>query len=501
MRKKITSVIAITVIAAVTLTMFLLAFETNGNVVEASGGSLTLSLRTDNTVANAGDYVTVGVYASNFPHVTRFGPIDIQYDQTLVEMLSVKKAAALPDSFSVEASTVGGITSITGVDEAAEASINEYNLTVDGLDDSSEAPEFIDPSFSNEGETELCTISFRILSNATGNIRFSICGAVGFRDSGLNAVAVSIGDGTTTTISSQLSSDASLAELSISETTLAPGFDPTVLNYTASVSNSISDVAVNAVPKNLGASVIINGGANLQYGENTLTIDIVSQDQTTEVEYTVIITRQENYVPTGASIVDTAGNVYTFVDLPDVLNLPVGFSQTTMMVNSFEVPVFEREGVISVLIYVYDGKNSPAFYFYNPSNKVVTLYDSNNTIVRQSKILTVASIPVGVKVPDGFEKTVFKYGDLNISGYVNDDGELICYFTDENGDGRFYLFDQETQDFYAFKPADKTFESLYRVLFIVFLVITIIEAGMIFLVTNTVKRLAKERVNPKPRRV
>ena len=130
---------------------------------------------------------------------------------------------------------------------------------------------------------------------------------------------------------------------------LTPEFEPNITSYSATVERSVSEVTINATANNLWAAVIIDGNQNLKVGDNEITIDVTAQDGVNHMHYSIHITRNESYVPENAVLADGEGNTYTFLDIPEKVNVPEGFTQTTKVVNGYSVPAYTREGVSSIL--------------------------------------------------------------------------------------------------------------------------------------------------------
>ena len=99
-----------------------------------------------------------------------------------------------------------------------------------------------------------------------------------------------------------LSSNASLANLTLSSGTLAPTFASGTLGYTASVSNATTSLTVTPTAAQANATITVNtvtvasgsasGSIALSVGPNTITTAVIAQDGITTQTYTVIVTRQ-----------------------------------------------------------------------------------------------------------------------------------------------------------------------------------------------------------------
>ena len=189
------------------------------------------------------------------------------------------------------------------------------------------------------------------------------------------------------------------------------------------------------------------------------------------------------------------------MDFPEDIVVPPDFSQTMRYINGYSVPVYAKEGVSSVLLYLFDGNQSPGFYFYNIEEKTIRRYDPENTLIETSKVLMMTPIPSDIVIPDEFNPATYDTGTMVLSGYANDEGEFICYLAEENGNADFYLINNPNGSISLYRFADKKAELLYSYLFDVFLVIAIIEAVIITLTVYIVRRMVSDRTNPRPKRV
>ncbi len=450
-----------------------------------------LSLSGPSEEIHAGDVATITVTASKLEHITRFGPIDLAYNSDSLEYVSIWPVTELAAfTYTVDDSTNGHFL-ISAVDQAVEADIAQNQLSGDNEDH----------SVFYDSEVVLFTISFRVTSSSSSNIRFWIDSANGFRDSSMNDCPVTIGDGITVNVAPSLSDDASLNSLSIEGTTLSPEFLPEVFEYSATVGRDVDSIEVIAEPGNIWADIEIDGADSLQFGENIVTVNVTAQDGLSVATYTIYVTRQDDSVAGGSGFIDAFGKSYTFVDWPTNYNVPFGFEEGTRIINGYNVRVLERAGLASVLVYAYDGTNEPCFFFYNPLTKIATRYDVSNYVIMPSRVLNVTVVPSIVKIPDGFVAAVLNVEGVDIDGYQNADGVFIAYMKDEEGNAEFYRYDEVSGRFVDYKSVDKTLEKIYSVLFHVFLILTAVEAVIIIVIVCIIRRVIMVRNNPKPRRV
>ncbi|MBR3464211.1 MAG: cadherin-like beta sandwich domain-containing protein [Clostridiales bacterium] len=457
--------------------------------VALAASKITLSVETDARSVGQGNIVTVRVVADNMPGITSFGPVVLEYDDKDAEYISFSQGKDISGSFVfVETHDKGKIT--------VSAQDQNVRNAEEGAEDSAEEP------FRSENKVTLFMVSFRVLPGSSGNLNIRIDKTGSFvNDAGEEAEVVK-GNSVSISINpSSISKDATLAFLTINNVDISPDFNPNITDYSATVARDVTEVQVTPMPNNMFASLAISGNNNLQIGMNVIRIEVTAQDRETTMLYTIHITRKESFAPDSATLVDASGKTYSYLDIPDNVTVPEGFVQTVRMINGYSVQAYARDGVTSVLLYLFDGTNSPAFYFYNPEEKTVIPYDPENTIIRTSKVLRISALPENIQVPAGFVAAVYDTGRIKFKGYVDKNSNFICFMKDENGVGDFYLYNPETGSFQIYRPADRRPEILYKYMFEVFLIISIIEAVSLIITVYMVRRIIADKANPRPKRV
>ena len=465
------------------------------DIVVRADESVIVNIRSESSdeQVTPGDIVTVSIFASQIKNMTRFGPLEISYDPVQVDYLSISQPTALSAfSYTVDAGNPGTLV-ISAVNESVEADLESALM---------QGYEIEDNSFSSEDEIVLVNISFRVMTPTSDEVVISLEETGDFVNSSKENMDVSIGtESITMNVTAELSSDANLAFLTVNGYTLTPEFSADITDYSISVNRDVNNVQISAIPVNLWASVVINGNTRLEGGENIISIDVTAQDGVSKNTYYIHATKQETYMTEGAGLIDLDGKVYTFVAMPPDYFIPDGFVETTKVINGYSVPVLSREGVESVLVYVSDGSLNPDFYVYNPTTKTVISYKPSTTAIMSSKVLFEKKLPKDVKVPEGFSPSSIYAKNGEIDGYANEDGIFICYMVDENGNGAFYRYNEETGQYSEFHMINKTGTSAYRFFFHLFLFATVIEAVIIVVIVFVVQYNINKRRNPRPKRV
>jgi len=175
------------------------------------------------------------------------------------------------------------------------------------------------------------------------------------------------------------SKDASLASLTISPGVLSPEFSADVTEYTATVSESAERITVSALANDSKASVVVEGAENLQMGDNTVACKVTAEDGTTTKTYTITVTKVEGEVPGGSEETTEAAEA----------NAPGGDTQIAEEGNWKAEATFDAESL-----------------------------------------------------PEGFTVTDYQYDGQQIQAGINEQGTILIYMTDENGNGDFFVYDE-----------------------------------------------------------
>ena len=448
-------------------------------------GSVEVILSTQNANVNPGDIININVSFDTFDYISEFGPIEIGYDMDQFDFVSVTSADVLSGySFEYNTDTADVITVSADFVEVID---EETGLEVE--------------PFHADVQTMIFQISLRARSDASGDTSISINSTGTFKKSDGTTVQAYGGESLTINVAHGVSTDATLSSLSIDGITMTPSFDPQISEYSATVSRDVERVYVNAIPNNLQATVNIDGADELESGENVVVIHVLAQDGIRWRDYRIYVNRQENYIPEGSGFIDSQGVTYTFMTFPTNLQIPEGFSQTTRTINGYAVPVFAKEGVVSVLVYVYNGTDEPALYFYNPMTGIANVYVPNTTVVTTGQVLSLTDVPSGVDIPRGFSEGTVVINEVEMNGYVNDEGAFLAYMNDDSGNSSFYYYDPDTQKFYEYKTVEQTAERVYRHMFHVFIFLSVLQSVFIVIMTYAVRKVINNRSNPRPKRV
>lgn len=455
--------------------------------VQAEETSITVGLNVGEEPVKSGDTISVRVNFSIFPNITRFGPIEVNYDPSYVSFSGMDKGDSMPSTFSVTNTVSTSVISLAGLDQTVEGQIaaNQTAPTADDLGNPLPLP--ADPSMNSAERVTICVLYFKVLDNVKkGDAIFSLGNLGGFKNSAQAQVEASKGDAVSVPVESVLSSNAALASLMIEDVLFTPEFSAAVFDYETHVSRGQSSVSVIASAADPTSTITVTGADNLLIGTNTVTVKVDAQDGKTALTYTIKVIRDANYVPEGAFITDKSGKEYAFAELPQSVTLPFNFVQETRIVNDKTVPVFASSGVRSLLLYLQDGENVPDFYQYYPETGDIRNFLPVSTLYQPAGLFTLTKVTASIAIPSGFLEKDITINGITTKGYVSEDGTIVVYLTNEAGVSGFYVFDPTDGSLFPFSDKDES--ATFLIPFVIATGIAVAELAMLAFIIYQIRR-------------
>ena len=256
----------------------------------ASDSSATITVN-GNTVISGIGYIVTGLIAGEPTTVTVI--VTAQDSTTKTYIITLTRAASLSGN-----ADLGGLTISSGtLSPQFSSSVITYTASVDN----SVTQVTVTPTASDSSAT--ITVNDNTVISGTGYIVTSLIAG----EPTTVTVIVTAQDSTTKTYiitltrAASLSGNADLGSLTISSGTLSPQFSSSVITYTASVDNSVTQVTVTPTASDSSATITVNGNTvisgigyiltSLTAGEpTTVTVIVTAQDSTTKT-YIITLTR------------------------------------------------------------------------------------------------------------------------------------------------------------------------------------------------------------------
>lgn len=230
-------------------------------------------------------------------------------------------------------------------------------------------------------------------------------------------------------------SDNNLKSLSVEGATLSPEFNKDTLEYSVTLTSDTTKVRVNAEKSDSKASVSGTGEIDVKEGDNKLEI-VVTAENGSKKTYIINATVQEK----APIVVKVNKEEYSIIRKKDVLTVPDGYEETTIIINDEEIPAYKNEVTGYTLVGLKNQDNKNAWYVYDENKLTYTKYIELKSEMVRLIVLT----PKEKDVPYRYYKTTFDYNGEQIDGYTFDEGSsfrLIYGLNIITGEKSFYLYD------------------------------------------------------------
>lgn len=243
------------------------------------------------------------------------------------------------------------------------------------------------------GSTESISMQFEII--AAGTTTLKVAGDAKISVNGERAALQSSSSGTVTGKAPvSYSSDNTLSSLQISPGTLSPAFSPEITTYNASVDSDVEELVVSAVANDSNAKVSVSG-RKMDPGRNTTTITVTAEDGSVK-KYIIYTTRAA-----GSDESETQTEAETQTE---------GQTEQT-------------------------------------DNIQVTIDKVQYTVIQDYS---------EHELPEGYEETEIDYnGGKIIAGKGLKTGLILMYLERDNGEGDFYVYDENTKTFSPYNTVDE----------------------------------------------
>lgn len=243
------------------------------------------------------------------------------------------------------------------------------------------------------GATESISMKFEII--AAGTTTLSVAGDAKVSVNGERAAIQSSSSGTVTGKAPvSYSSDNTLSSLQISQGTLSPAFSPEITTYNASVDSDVEELVVSAVANDSNAKVSVSG-RKMDPGRNTTTITVTAEDGSVK-KYIIYTTRAA-----GSNEQETQTEAET---------------QTEVQTEQTD-------------------------------NIQVTIDKVQYTVIQDYS---------EHELPEGYEETEIDYnGGKIIAGKGLKTGLILMYLESDNGEGGFYVYDENAKTFSPYNTVDE----------------------------------------------
>lgn len=241
-------------------------------------------------------------------------------------------------------------------------------------------------------------------------------------------------------------SDNNLKSLSIEGAILSPEFNKDTFEYSAEFPSDTTKITINAEKSDSKASVSGTGEKEVVEGANRLEIVVTAENGSTKTYIINVMVAEKDPIK-----VKVDGKKYTVIRKKDVLEVPEGYTETTIKINDEEIPAYKNEITKYILVGLNDSNGNPSWYIFDENNKSYTKYNELKSNLVRISVLK----PNKKDIPYKYYESTFEFNEQMIDGYTfneESDFRLIYGMNLETGEKAFYVYDLK----------DKTIQRFYN---------------------------------------
>lgn len=247
----------------------------------------------------------------------------------------------------------------------------------------------------------------------------------------------------------EYSSNNNLKNIEVEGYSITPEFNKDKLEYNVEVPNGTDKVKIITTKEDTSSSVSNDGEINVVEGKNKLEIKVTAENGNVKT-YVINVTVKE-LDPINVKIDNTD---FTVIRKEDVLEAPENYEKDSIKINDEEVLCYRNKKTNNVIIGLKDKDGNNKFYSYDEKTKKYSEYINYKI---GGIYLEILDMPKD-KIPSGYSKVSFKYGDNKIDGYqyINknvtyaadnsvkgDDFYLLYAMNETTGKKAIYVYDKK----------------------------------------------------------
>lgn len=340
------------------------------------------------------------------------------------------------------------------------------------------------------------TYTFTFKTLKSGTTKLSVDGYRAYVSSDLSALSLSANTKqiriiTQAELEASYSKNNNLSALEVEGFTLTPEFKTDILEYSVVVPENTKEVNIKANVQDKRASVNGIGTQAVNPGANKFSVVVRAQSGAEKTYVINVEVKDENPINVAVN-----GKNYTVVKIKE--NLPAAslYTETTININSFEIPAYKNDNTNLVLVGLKDEEGNISLYIYNKDKNEYQEYNE----IGVNKI-TIYPLTSNEEIK-GYKKDTITINGVKVDGYyyTKDSDYVIIYGINvETGDKGFYMYDKKMQSLIKYNDEyiidlNKKIE-LYSYIIIGFSGVFIL---MIIIMIALAKKRSGKKKNQKP---
>lgn len=208
-------------------------------------------------------------------------------------------------------------------------------------------------------------------------------------------------------------------------------FNKETMEYSIEVPNNTEKVNIKAVKEDSGAKISGDGEVSVSEGTNKLEIKVTAENGNDRIYVINVVVKELDPIN-----VKIENENYTVIRKEEIIEeIPENYEKSSIKIGEDDVLCYKNVKTGNILVGLKNDKGEAKFYSYDEKTKKYTLYNGYKI---GGLYLNILSMPED-KIPSGYSKVSFKYGDDTLEGYQIID-KNVTYAADDNVKGSdFYL--------------------------------------------------------------
>lgn len=284
------------------------------------------------------------------------------------------------------------------------------------------------------------TFTFTVLKSGSTNVSVGSYLAYAYGD--MSEMKISTSAKTIKLVTQQQLQDSystnnNLSSLSVEGYDISPAFNKDTLEYTVELPNGTESINVKASKADNKSTVSGVGKIEVNEGANKISVVVTAQNGSSKTYVINVNVKELDPINVSAD-----GKEYTVIRKREQLETPLGYEETTVIIDENEVPSYYSEVTKYTLVGLKDSEGNVSLFIYDSNNDTYIKY----TEISFSGIIFYPMDVNSKDIPDGYKDCKVTIGEDEVICYkTNDDSNFVLIYgmNTETGNTGWYVYDKE----------------------------------------------------------
>lgn len=284
-------------------------------------------------------------------------------------------------------------------------------------------------------KSQTYTYTFKAIKAGKSNISVKSYAAYGWDEKALSCSVsgASVKVITKSELQASYSKDNNLKSLSVDGTNISPTFSKDITDYKVELGANTTSIVIKATPNDSKAHVSGTGTFEVTEGDNKFQIIVTAENGSTKT-YNLIASVID---PNPITVKDIKENELVVVKRKSLLTPPESYKETTTVINDQEVPAFTSEITNFILVGLKNSNGNINLYIFDKEKNTFTKYT-------ELKLNELVLLPIENDSYNNYLKLKVKINEEEIDAYKykeNSKFAIIYALDTQNGEKNYYKYD------------------------------------------------------------